>query len=196
VAPIAAPVLAGTRYQGRPICFSDVIVRRDSPCHAFADLRGRSWAFNEPHSQSGHGITRHYLLEQGETNVYFGQVVEAGSHEAAIRLVASGEVDASAIDSHVLAVACRDHPELAGRLRIIHALGPSPIQPVVAARRVPDSLKAELRALLLGLAADPAGRAVLGDGLIDRYVPAEDCTYEPIRDMLHAAERTGFLEIR
>jgi phosphonate transport system substrate-binding protein len=37
---LAAPVLQGPRYEGRPIYFSDVVVRRDSPYRAFADLRG------------------------------------------------------------------------------------------------------------------------------------------------------------
>ena len=31
--PIAAPVLQGERYGGRPVYFSDVIVHRDSPFH-------------------------------------------------------------------------------------------------------------------------------------------------------------------
>ena len=31
VEPLAAPVLAGDRYGGRPVYYSDVIVRRDSP---------------------------------------------------------------------------------------------------------------------------------------------------------------------
>ncbi len=46
--PIAAPVLEDDRYEGRPIYFSDVIVHRDSGLRTFADLRGRSWAYNEP----------------------------------------------------------------------------------------------------------------------------------------------------
>jgi phosphonate transport system substrate-binding protein len=41
---LAAPVICGDRYAGRPIYFSDVIVHRDSPVRTFADLRGRSWA--------------------------------------------------------------------------------------------------------------------------------------------------------
>src|SRR5579859_427051 len=32
---LAAPVLQGERYQGKPIYFSDVIVRRDSPFQTF-----------------------------------------------------------------------------------------------------------------------------------------------------------------
>jgi hypothetical protein len=57
-------------------------------------------------------------------------VVEAGFHEEAIRLVAKGEVDASAVDSQVLAVALRDDPSLGDAVRVIDALGPSTIQPV------------------------------------------------------------------
>ena len=41
--PLVAPVLQGERYGGKPVYFSDVIVRRESPLSSFADLRGRSW---------------------------------------------------------------------------------------------------------------------------------------------------------
>jgi hypothetical protein len=43
-----------------------------------------------------------------ETSGFFGEVVEAGFHETSIRMVAAGDVDASAIDSQVLAIAMRD----------------------------------------------------------------------------------------
>jgi ABC-type phosphate/phosphonate transport system substrate-binding protein len=76
--PVAAPVLQGDRYEGRPIYFSDVIVHRDSPLRSFLDLRGRSWAYNEPLSHSGYGITRYHLAQLGETNGFFGKVVEVG----------------------------------------------------------------------------------------------------------------------
>ena len=89
--PLVAPVLQGERYGGKPIYFSDVIVRRDSPLSSFADLRGRSWAYNEPLSQSGYGITRFDLVRRAETNGYFSRVVEAGYHERSIRMVCSGE---------------------------------------------------------------------------------------------------------
>src|SRR5258708_39390882 len=56
---LAAPVLQGARYAGRPIYFSDVIVHRDSRFHTFADLRGARWAYNEINSHSGHGVVRY-----------------------------------------------------------------------------------------------------------------------------------------
>jgi phosphonate transport system substrate-binding protein len=159
VQPLAAPVLAGDRYRGRPVYYSDVIVRRDSPITCLEELRGRSWVYNEPASHSGHTVTLYSLVGMGARPGFFGRVVEAGFHQRAIRLVHAGAVDAAAIDSQVLAVELRDHPELAG-LRVIGAFGPSTIQPVVAASRLPDWLKGEVRELLGRAGRRPDGPAV------------------------------------
>ena len=192
---LAAPVLRGDRYAGRPIYFSDVIVRQDSPVRTFADLRGRSWAYNDTESHSGYNLTRHHVVKIGETHGYFARVVEAGYHQQAIRMVAAGEVDAAAIDSQVLAIELRDHPHLGEVLRVIHALGPSTIQPVVAARRLPVDVKAALRSALLRLGDDRAARIELERGFIDRFVPVTDGDYDDIREMLLSAERAGFLTL-
>lgn len=191
IEPLAAPLLRGGRYGGRPVYFSDVIVRRDSPFHSFADLRGCSWAFNEPYSHSGPGITCHRLVEQGETQDYFGEVIEAGWHQESIRLVRAGEVDASAVDSHVLALARRDQPELTADLRVIDILGPSTIQPVAVVSRLAEGLKAELRAVLLELTTDPGAQVVLADRLVERFVAIGDEDYDDLRRMRAACVAAG-----
>jgi phosphonate transport system substrate-binding protein len=194
--PVAAPVLQGARYEDRPIYFSDVIVQRDSPFRSFLDLRGRSWAYNEPLSHSGYGITRYHLVTLGETHGFFGRVVEAGFHQEAIRMVADDEIDGSAVDSQVLAVELRDHPDLAERIRIVEALGPSTIQPVAVSRRVPQDLLEAIREVLVTMADDPRVRARLGQGLVERFVPVDASSYDDIRAMVHACEAAGFIELR
>ncbi|MGH2358179.1 MAG: PhnD/SsuA/transferrin family substrate-binding protein, partial [Candidatus Limnocylindria bacterium] len=129
---IAAPVLKGERYGGRPVYFSDVIVRADSAYQTFDDLRGTTFAYNEPFSHSGYLVVWHHLLSIGEGAGFFGRMVEAGFHHRAIRMVLDGSAHAAAIDSQVLAIELRDQPDLAGRLRIVGVIGPSTIQPVVA----------------------------------------------------------------
>jgi ABC-type phosphate/phosphonate transport system substrate-binding protein len=194
--PIAAPVLEGERYGGRPVYFSDVIVHRDSPFASFLDLRGRSWAYNEPLSHSGYGITRYHLVEIGETHGFFGEVIEAGFHEESIRMVAESEVDASAIDSQVLSVAMRDEPSLARSLRIIDALGPSTIQPVAVSKRVPPEVCAEIQLILTTMHEDEDVRARLAQGLVQRFVPVGPSSYDDIRMMRDACEAAGFMQIR
>src|SRR6266567_701857 len=61
---LAAPVLQPERYANRPIYFSDVIVRRDSPYTSFEHLQGRIWAYNERASHSGCNLVCYSLLER------------------------------------------------------------------------------------------------------------------------------------
>jgi phosphonate transport system substrate-binding protein len=110
---LAAPVMAAARYGNRPVYFSDVVVRADSPFHSFDDLRGASWAYNEPGSHSGHNVTRYYLAARGHARGYFGRVVGSGAHQKSLRMILNGEIDASAIDSTVLETELRHRPELA-----------------------------------------------------------------------------------
>jgi phosphonate transport system substrate-binding protein len=191
-----APVLLGERFQNRPIYFSEVIVHRDSPFQSFADLRGCSWAYNEPLSQSGYGITRYWPVKLGELNGYFGEVVEAGFHQKAIRMVRNRTVDAAAIDVQVLAVELRQHPQLADQLRVIDSLGPSTIQPLAAAQHLPQTLKHDIQAIFTGLHHDPVCRACLDKGFIDHFVAVGDHDYDDIRDMLAVCEQAGYLVLR
>jgi phosphonate transport system substrate-binding protein len=195
VEPLAAPVLSGARYGGRPVYYSDVIVRHHSPITRLEELAGRTWAYNEPASHSGHAVTLYSLVRLGARPGFLGRVVEAGFHQRAIRLVAAGSVDAAAIDSQVLGIELRDHPRLAGRLRVIGAFGPSTIQPVVAASRLPARLKDEIREVLVTLADDPAARPVLDYGLIDRFTPVGDAAYDDIRAMLTTIETAGWTSL-
>lgn len=190
---LSAPVLKGMRFQNRPIYFSDVIVHRDSPFTSFADLRGRVWAYNEPLSQSGYGITRYELLRRGEIGGYFGRVVESGYHQKSIQMVCDGSVDASAIDTQVLAVAFQHHAHLADQLRIIDSWGPSTIQPLVANHALPTGLKQDIQTVLNEIHHDPANRPVLDLGFIDHFVSVTDADYEDIREMLRACEQANFM---
>jgi phosphonate transport system substrate-binding protein len=195
--PIAAPVLAGARYGGRPIYCSDVIVRRDSTLRSFADLRGRTWAYNEKLSQSGYGITRYHLARLGERSGYFGHLIEAGRHERAIALVANGEADAAAIDSHVLETWFDLHPSLRRALRIVDSLGPSPIQPVAVRRSLSPGCKDDLRLALAEIDKGPEGRAILGRARMERFVGVAEETYDPIRAMsAFAAAGLSVLTVR
>jgi phosphonate transport system substrate-binding protein len=133
---------------------------------------------------------------RGNTNGYFGRIVEAAWHEKALRLIAGGAVDAAAIDYQVLPVALRTQPELAARMRIIDTLGPPTIQLVIAARRLPQRLQTDLRAFLLDLANDPVGRPHLDRALVQGFEPVNERSYNDIRTMLAATEVADFLTLR
>jgi phosphonate transport system substrate-binding protein len=191
VEALVAAVVQEERYEGRPIYFSDVIVTAGSDAESLSELRGCSWAYNEKESHSGYLVTLYSLLGMGETGSFFATTLLTGFHQESVRLVAAGAVDASAIDSQVLSVELRDNPGLRDRIRIVGTFGPSTIQPLVATGGVSDGLRQDVAEVVTSIGHSDTDRERLGGGLIDRFVPVVDASYDDIRTMLDAVEAAG-----
>jgi len=93
-------------------------------------------------------------------------------------------------------VELRDHPELAPQLKVIDALGPASIQPVVIASSAPAGLKHDVQTALLAMAGDEEGRRGLTHGFVKRFVAVTDADYDDIRSMLKAAEAAHSMVLR
>jgi phosphonate transport system substrate-binding protein len=189
---LAAPVLLPARYANRPIYFSDVVVRRDSPYTSFEHLQGRTWAYNERASHSGCNLVCYSLLERRKPPHYFGQTLKSGSHLTSLQMILDGEVDATSIDSHILDVVLQRNPELATQLRIIDMLGPSAIPPIVVAKRLAPALKDRLRAALTSMHRNPVEAKNLHEGLIRHLTLVTDERYDDIRHMLATVQTVTF----
>jgi len=181
---LAAPIMNGARYQGQPVYYSDVVVYAASRFQSFADLRGAAWAYNERRSHSGYQVVCYALAARDLSAGYFGRIVEAGAHQAALQLILDRQVDAAAIDTTVLDLLYARDPALRSRLRVVDTFGPSPIPPWVVGLHVALDLRRALRDLLLHMHEDPTGRAILAAGQIARFAPVADADYNPIRQML------------
>lgn len=175
---LAAPVMRAPRYQNRPIYFSDVVVHHDSPHQTFADLRGTTWAYNEPGSYSGYYLVRYHLAMLGEISGYFGRVIESGAHQASLRLVVNGQADAAAIDSIALDLELAQQPALRAQIRVVETLGPNPIPPWVISKSLPPDTRDSLRQRLLAMDQDPAGQAILTHSPIARFVAVAEQDYD------------------
>jgi phosphonate transport system substrate-binding protein len=187
VSLVAAPVMSAPRYGDSPIYFSDVVVRQESEWTAFADLRGKRWAYNEPSSHSGHGITRFELARSGLGSRFFSEAVEAGSHQSALELVLQGDADATALDSTVLEALYAQRPELHEELRVIATWGPSPIPPWVASSELAEETRLEVRTIMTSMHMDDVGREILAEAQTARFCTVENADYDPIREMARMA---------
>lgn len=185
---LVAPVLQGERYHHKPVYFSDVIVRNDSPYTSFDDLQGCIWAYNQRTSHSGYNLVYYSLVERGHSPPYFGKTIETGSHLRSLQMVLEGQADAAAIDSHLLDVYLAQHPDIAARLRIIDMLGPSSIPPIIVTKTLDNRLKHRIQAVLLNMHENPDAACGLHKGCIDRFVLVTDGDYDDIRRMFRLTQ--------
>lgn len=162
-----APVMDDPRAGGRPVYFSDVVVRDDSPARAFGELRGGRWAYNDPSSLSGCLCLGVELARRGLTADFFALRVASGSHLRSIELVRAGAVDAAAIDSNVLALHGGDG------LRVLESWGPYPIQPVLVRSALDEGLQRALREAFLGISPAGARGAVWTSFRLRGFAPVD-----------------------
>ncbi|MCY1020384.1 PhnD/SsuA/transferrin family substrate-binding protein [Pyxidicoccus sp. MSG2] len=193
---LAAPVMKAPRYRDQPIYFSDLIVREGSRFHRFEDLKGATLVYNEESSNSGYNMPRSFLIERGLTTGFFGKVIRSGSHEESIRMVASGEADASFVDSLVLDYDRELRFGSAKQVRVLMSLGPEAIPPVVVSTKMDPELRRRMGFALTHMHEDAEGRRILDAALLSRFEPVEDAHYDGIRRRHALAQRTGFLSLR
>lgn len=189
---LAAPIMKSVRYLDKPVYFSDVVVHRDSHFHSMFDLRGRSWACNEPTSHSGCNVIRYYLAVHGESGNFFQEVFESGSHQDSLAMLLEGKIDAAAIDSTVLELELSLRPELGQYIRVIETIGPSPIPPCVMSATVQREVKLAIQQTLLMMHTEPEGKDLLASLSLARFERVSDNDYDLIRSMDEKARQTPF----
>src|SRR5262245_41893451 len=91
---LATQVMAAKRYVWLPLYFFDIVGRHDHRGRSFRELRGSRWGYNERQSHSGYEIVRYQLARLGERGPFFGETVEAGTHQATLQMILDGTVDA------------------------------------------------------------------------------------------------------
>lgn len=147
----AVPVVRPLNLHNHPDYRSIIIVREESPIAKIADLRGKHFAFGNPHSTSGNLIPRAFLFENGITLFDFTDYENLDSHDAVAKAVLKGKADAGSVKD-VVAYRYQEHG-----LRFLASSAPIPSVPIVVRPDAnPQMVKTVREALLAINPADPA----------------------------------------
>ena len=178
-------LLAAPQVNGKTTYNSLLIVPANSKAQSMADLRGKVFAFTDPISLTGRVYPNSLVHQLGSTpEAFFARTFFTYSHDEAIRAVASGVADGAAVDSLVFELALTRDPSLKDKVRIIQTSPDFGIPPVVVSPLIRPQVKAELQALLLGMAVDPAAKDALSAIEIDRFVLIGDSAYDGVRALV------------
>lgn len=171
----AIPILKPLNVHLRPYYRSVIILPENSDVKGLSDLRGKRFAFGSPHSTSGNLIPRHHLYENGITLFDLGSYDNLESHDAVVKAVLKGKVDAGAVKD-VVAQRYLKHG-----LRFLASSDPIPSVPIVVRKDTPIQLIKEIKRALLAIDAtdrdmvarmrnwDPEFRYGFTEATIDDY---------------------------
>jgi len=174
VDPIAIPE---TQKQG-PSYHALIIARKDRNIRSLADLKGKTFAFVDPSSTSGHLFPKSAMLRAGLNPDKDMRAIFAGSHDASAIAVQNGKVDAAAVADGLFQAAVARGVINADEVMIVWTSEPIPGAPVVIRRDLPEPLKQRLRAAFAAMHDIPWAKGTI----IKRWVPATDETFAVIRE--------------
>ncbi len=177
-------LLVAPRMYGGTVYYSYLIVPGESSDVSLEDLRGLSFAFTDPMSNSGHLAPTYQLSLLGEAPAsFFSRYIFTYSHDNSITAVADKLIDGAAVDSLVYDKLVTDNPELVSNTKVIARWGPYGIPPVVVNPALDPQLKQQLRDFFLDLHNSDEGKRILNNLGIDKFVVAPDNIYDFIREM-------------
>ncbi len=170
--------------KGEPYYYSYIIVPKGSNINSLEELKGKTFAFSDPLSNSGKLSPDYMIAKSGENpETFFRLTFFTYSHDKSIQAVAEKLVDGAAVDSLVWDYENATDPKFTSRTRIISKSSPFGIPPVVVSKDLDPALKDKLRNTLLHMHEDEKGREILNSIMVDRFTEANDSLYDSIREM-------------
>jgi len=170
--------------RGKHSYHSYLIVNQNSSFKDLGDLRGKTFAFSDPESNTGKLVPTYWLVQQKERpKEFFGKIIYTHSHDNSIMAVATSLVDGAAVHEQIWEYFNETNPTFTSRTRIIKKSQPFGNPPVVASKHLSRPLKAEIQQLLMTMHTDPEGKNILDELRIDRFLHPDDKWYESIAAM-------------
>ena len=179
---VAAPRPSPERFAGRPVYWTDIVVRADAPYQQLTDTFGGVAGYTLPDSLSGgvafalHVAARH---PQG-LRVYRSTVGQLIHARGVIEALRDGRIDVGPLDAYYHALLTRHEPALAQQVRVIDRTAERPIPPLVATAKLDAATIERLRASLQAVAGDLSMRDTMASLLLAGFAFPAVADYEPL----------------
>ena len=172
--------------------FRSVFITGDPAIQSLVDLKGKDVSFGSQSSTSGHLMPRSYLLQAGvNPDKDFRRVAYSGAHDATIAAVASGKVQAGALNISVWEKFVADKKVDTTKVRVFYTTPTYYDYNWTVHADMPAALREKLTQALLSLSRDTAeGKEILDLQRATRFLPSKAENYKGIET---AARSAGLL---
>ena len=128
-----------------------------------ATWKGRSFVFVSPHTSAGYFFPLSLLRNNGvkEPGEFFSNVLFAGSHDAAVWMVANGIAEIGAAKNTIFREFIKRKPELGEKVEILYTGGQYPDSTLVVRAEIAREVRESLRTVFLRMDSQPEGLEVL-----------------------------------
>jgi len=170
---------------------SKFVTQPGSSIQSLADLSGRSFAFGDVNSTSGHLMPEYFLRQANVDPQVIAKAIYTGGHDATLLAVANGKVDAGALDEAVFQRLTTTGKVDPAKVRVFWTTPPFLDYVWVARKGLDPKISGAIANAFLALSdAEPQQKQILDALSAKKYLAADDASYDKLRQ---AAEQAGLL---
>jgi ABC-type phosphate/phosphonate transport system substrate-binding protein len=186
---VAAPVPSPAAFGGRPVYWTDIVVREDAPYQCLDDTYGAVAGYTLADSLSGGVAFALHVVSRNPRGMraFRASVGDLIHARGVIEALCDGRIDVGPLDAYYHALLRLHEPALAAKVRVIDRSTARPIPPLVATVPLDASTLARLRASLTDTAADPSMRGTMASLLLAGFAFPAAADYEPLSALAIAA---------
>lgn len=167
-----------SKKSGQSSYQSILITRKDKGLNTVAQLQGKTFAFVDPSSASGHLFPKAGLKGEGvDTDKYFSRVIFSGSHDASILAVANNKVDAAAVAEPIFFNAVAKGHVKAEDFQVVWRSQPIPESPMAWRKSLDATTKQKVATALAEIKGLPWGDR----GELNGFASTNDQAYDVVR---------------
>ena len=163
-----------------PRMWAVIVVPKDSPIHTVKDLMGKRLATLPPMGLATL-LARKYLMGQGINPDTDLVMVETPTHDASLLSSYLKVTDASVLMQPPYKSASA---QIRAHMRVIARTDSTPHIPISVSPRISNTCAAEIKTLLLNMAATQEGKQVLSHNSFSGFKATNSEEYERVRDLL------------
>lgn len=169
--------------------FRSVFITTDPAIRSLADLKGKDLSFGSQSSTSGHLMPRSFLLQAGiDPDRDLHRVAYSGAHDATVAAVASGKVQAGALNISVWEKLVSEKKVDTDKVRVFYSTPPYYDYNWSVHADMPAAMRDKLTKALLDLDRNNAeGKEVLDLQRATRFIPTKAENYKGIEAAARSA---------
>lgn len=164
--------------QGSPTYKSIIIARSDGPVKTLADIRGKTVGFGDFASTSSHLIPRALLARNGIVGGTDYKYVLLGTHDAVVRAVESGKVQAGGLSQDIFKSLVAKGSIDGSKVIVLAESNPIPNYPITMQGYLAPELKASIKKAFLDLNQKDILKTFRADG----FAATDDHAYDVLRE--------------
>jgi phosphonate transport system substrate-binding protein len=154
-----------------------------------ATWKGRSFVFVSPHTSAGYFFPLSLLRSNGveEPGEFFSNIRFAGSHDAAVWMVANGVAEIGAAKNTIFKEFIKRKPELGEKLEILYTGGHYPDSTLVVRSEISREVRESVRTVFLRMDSHQEGQEVLKMFGALKFIKTSSDEYSGVRKVVQGS---------